>query len=234
MKKIKKLVSIITTGVFVLSMNITAFAAPNNSGKGRISDMTISEVVTYLENSGGSIDPTFLDICQNIIKLKDDGMENSEILIQIENRPTTFSLYEQWGKLTNSEKGLVVLYPKEALAIQGNANKATNSTISVYGRNGNGDMTDAYRHGYWNALNARDVGKLVAELFATAHEDISEAELNKVTNGFTGRQHKSMDLHNNAVGRGVVNWNDLFTSDSTMSNRILEKITTNHMVILVK
>lgn len=67
---------------------------------------------------------------------------------------------------------LVVTYPKEALTIQSNATTASSSTASIYGYNGNGDASDAYRHGYWNALNARDVGKTIAEKFATAHEDV--------------------------------------------------------------
>lgn len=161
-------------------------------------------------------------------------MSDSEILEEIEKVPSTYSLYNTWGHLTDSEKLLCVAYPKEALTIQSNSTKASTSTSDIYGSNGNGDVTDAYRHGYWNALSARDVGKTVAEEFATAHEDVSNEELNNVYNGFYGWEHRSMDLHNIEVGRNVVNWNDWFTSDSTMSSRIREQISKGNMVILVQ
>jgi len=52
--------------------------------------------------------------------------------------------------------------------------------------------------------------------------------------GYYGWQLRSMDLHNNEVGRGVVSWTDILTSDSTLSSRILEQIKKGNMVILVK
>lgn len=227
----------VTGSVLALSMSITAFAAsPASTENGRIDGMTVSEVVTYLEESGGSVDDAFLDICESIIEMKDEGLSESQIMDAIAATPTPASMYDMWGKLTDSEKALVVTYPKEALAVQSNATKATNSTISTYGYNGNGDVSDAYRHGYWNALNARDVGSTIAEKFATAHEDISNEEMNRYYDsiGYYGWQLRSMDLHNNEVGRGVVSWTDVFTSDSTLSSRILEQIKKGNMVILVK
>lgn len=235
MSKIKKLLSMVTAGVLSLSIGVNAFAAsPADFRGGRISDMNLSEVVAYIEESGGVIDDDFLDLCESIINMKDEGLSESQILDAIAAAPTAYSLYDSWGKLTDSEKALVVIYPKEAIAIQSNASRATNSTISIYGHNGNGDVSDAYRHGYWNALNARDVGSSIAEKFATAHEDISDEEMNTIYNGFYGWQHRSMDLHNNEVGRSVVSWSDIFTSDSTLSSRILDQIQKGNMVILVK
>lgn len=236
MRVFKKILTMVTGSVLALSMSITAFAAsPAGTENGRIDGMTVSEVVTYLEESGGYVDDAFLDICESIIDMKDEGLSESQIMDAIAATPAPTSMYDMWGKLTDSEKALVVTYPKEALAIQSNATKATNSTISTYGYNGNGDVSDAYRHGYWNALNARDVGSTIAEKFATAHEDISNEEMNKYYDiGYYGWQLRSMDLHNNEVGRGVVSWTDVFTSDSILSSRILEQIKKGNMVILVK
>lgn len=235
MKVFKKILTMVTGSVLALSMSITAFAvSPANTENGRIDGMTVSEVVTYLEESGGSVDNAFLDICESIIEMKEEGLSESQIMDAIAATPMPASLYDKWGSLTDSEKALVVTYPKQALAIQSNATKAKDSTKSIYGYNGNGDVTDAYRHGYWNALNARDVGSSIAEKFATAHEDVSDTELNTEYNGFYGWQHRSMDLHNNEVGRGVVSWTDVLTSDSTLSSRILDQIKKGNMVILVK
>ncbi len=236
MCKIKKLLSMAVGATLALSMSITAFAAAPTNSEGRIADMTVSEVVTYLEENDGYVEEAFLNLCESIIDMKEEGFSESQILDTLASTPEPASMYETWGTLTASEKLLVVTYPKEALAIQSNATKATNSTISTYGYNGNGDVSDAYRHGYWNALNARDVGNTIAEKFATAHEDISDEEMNKFYDsvGYYGWQLRSMDLHNNEVGRGVVSWTDILTSDSTLSSRILEQIKKGNMVILVK
>ncbi|MCC8153568.1 MAG: hypothetical protein LIP01_04765 [Tannerellaceae bacterium] len=229
----RKIFALLFALVMLLTMTTTAFAAETDMDSGRISGMTMDEVIAYLESRGSVVDESFADLCSAIIELKTDGMSNEAIISQIESAPTTYSLYDTWGRLTDSEKLLVVTYPTEALAVQSNATTASSSTSSIYGYNGNGDVTDAYRHGYWNALNARDVGKTIAEAFATAHEDVSDEELQKISNGFYGWQHRSMDLHNNEVGRGVVSWYDIFTSDSTLSDRILEQIQKGNMVILV-
>ena len=236
MSKIKKLLSMVVGATLALSMSITAFAASPTNSEGRIADMTVSEVVSYLEENDGYVEDAFLNLCESIIDMRAEGFSESQILDTLASTPEPASMYDTWGKLTDSEKLLVVTYPKEALAIQSNATKATNSTISTYGYNGNGDVSDAYRHGYWNALNARDVGGTIAEKFATAHEDISDEEMNRFYEsvGYYGWQLRSMDLHNNEVGRGVVSWTDILTSDSTLSSRILEQIKKGNMVILVK
>ncbi|MDE7031071.1 MAG: hypothetical protein K2P63_14075 [Lachnospiraceae bacterium] len=235
MKIIKKILTIVTGSVLALSMTVTALAAsPKSSENGFIAEMTLSEVVTYIEEGDGFVDDSFLNICESIIALKEKGFSESEILNAIEAKPMPASLYDKWGSLTDSEKALVVLYPTQALVIQSNAIKAMNSANSVYGHNGNGDVSDAYRHGYWNALNARDVGSGISEKFATAHEDISDEEMNTLYNGFYGWQHRSMDLHNNKVGREVVSWSDISTYDIVLSERIKEQIKKGNMVILVK
>lgn len=236
MSKIKKLLSMAAVVALTLSMSITVFADSPTYSEGRITDMTVPEVVAYLEENNGYVDENFLNLCERIINMKEAGISDIQILAALAATPAPTSMYDTWGTLTDSEKALVVTYPKEALAVQSNATKATESTISTYNRNGNGDVSDAYRHGYWNALNARDVGSTIAEKFATAHEDISDEEMNKYydTLGYYGWQLRSMDLHNNEVGRGVVSWTDILTSDSTLSSRILEQIEKGNMVILVK
>jgi hypothetical protein len=60
---------------------------------------------------------------------------------------------------------------------------------------------DAFRHAYWNALNARDIGADDAEPFATRHEtgsnamDANSPEFDPVA--------VQMDLFNNDVGRRI-------------------------------
>jgi hypothetical protein len=93
---------------------------------------------------------------------------------------------------------------------------------------GLGDKSDGYRHGIWNALMTRDINRVWADAISTAHEDRPKTELEaKQADGYTGYQHKAMDLNNNKVGRSVIAWYEFSTncSDSTVKSRISAKLT---------
>lgn len=94
MRVFKKILTMVTGSVLALSMSITAFAAsPANTENGRIDGMTVSEVVTYLEESGGFVDDAFLDICESIIEMKEEGLSESQIMDAIAATPMPASLY---------------------------------------------------------------------------------------------------------------------------------------------
>lgn len=99
---------------------------------------------------------------------------------------------------------------------------ATNEAIAETGRQWQGwsdfedTKPDAFRHAYWNVLLSKYVNETWASKFATAHESQTPAGL-----------PKSMDLHNNAVGRGI------FRSNSTKSQAQLSSIVKNYRYIYV-
>jgi hypothetical protein len=139
-----------------------------------------------------------------------------------------------WDALTPSEKLLCVGYPKQALAVLSAKNKAISYTRQNYGTTVDGSKANAFQHAIWNALMARDIGSSLASSFATAHEDLPEERLKKTYNGFTGYEHKAMDLHNNAKGRECVRWYDFFASDKTLIERVQQKLQNGEMKVLVK
>ncbi|MGW0251372.1 DUF6973 domain-containing protein [Nocardia goodfellowii] len=55
---------------------------------------------------------------------------------------------------------------------------------------------DAFRHAYWNALMAKEMGQDWAKNFATAHERIDDPNA-------THASSEAMDLHNNEIGRRI-------------------------------
>ncbi|WP_081256591.1 DUF6973 domain-containing protein [Streptobacillus moniliformis] len=109
-------------------------------------------------------------------------------------RPTTRSIGDYlpgYGKLNTAERKLAIAHPVQAVKVYNASKTATAKTIEVYGHNGWQDNSDAFRHCLWNALMKQSIGTSAAEKWATSHEYTSSGI------------DKQMDLHNNAVGRGI-------------------------------
>ena len=98
--------------------------------------------------------------------------------------------YENWNRLNNNEKLSIAQWPALGTAVPVAKDKAFAETLSRFGHQGHNDKSDAFRHCYWSALIARDVGVLAAISFTTAHEDFPA----------NPPKEKAMDLHNNMQG----------------------------------
>jgi len=70
------------------------------------------------------------------------------------------------------------------------------------------DKADAFRHAYWMALNAKEVGIFLAVLYGAAHEDEVPQQFAK---------EKEMDLHNNLRGSAL---NVSGLSDSQIADNV--------------
>lgn len=123
----------------------------------------------------------------------------------------TFNLIEPYDNLTAMEKKLVKLFPLAALSIMANKEPAENETVNRFGFNRRNDLSDAFRHGFFNAMNSNDVPDIVARLFSFAHETETPANL------FLEVQ---MDLHNNNIGHIIGKNASLFVSDQELSNSV--------------
>lgn len=80
-----------------------------------------------------------------------------------------------------------------------NAQKATWRAEELFPNSIYNGKGDAFRHAYFNGLNAILLGLPLAESLATAHEDKPSAY-------FHDSKEKDMDLFNNQVGRDRSNW----------------------------
>lgn len=134
---------------------------------------------------------------------------------------TYFSLdpYDQFKKLTKAEKLLTTLFPGVAFVINQNKNTALNITQSsfpnFYQLN---DKADAFRHAFFNAINAQasvfllgGTGLIITLMFGKAHE--SEVPPNLIL-------EKEMDLFNNYKGIFDSNF-DLADSHATIKDKIM-------------
>lgn len=216
------------------------------------SEGTLSDMVLSLQQKNYPIDENFLAICKEVetyitsnpntdpkdvvkyINSKAEG--NSKGIVKsilepifINKAHAAYSIsYSTWTSLTTAEKLLIATDPKAALMTNSLSKLAFDYTKEKFGYNGLGDKSDGYRHGIWNALMTRDISRSWAQAYSTAHEDRPKSELDKKqTDGFTGWQHKAMDLNNNSVGRSVIAWYEFFfnCSDSTVKSRISAKLT---------
>jgi len=94
--------------------------------------------------------------------------------------------------------------------------------VSVLSRNGLNDCSDAFRHAFFNAMNARDTYSFIADAFGWAHEcGVSEEK----------QKEKQMDLRNNSVGNSIGSQNK-GASDEELAILVLEAITRGEMKIL--
>ncbi|WP_129133659.1 DUF6973 domain-containing protein [Clostridium tetani] len=145
-------------------------------------------------------------------------------------------LPDSYNRLNKEEKKLVKIHPSEALSVYSAAKSATEETIRRFGRNGEDDVSDAFRHAFWNAdmtclfyydqiigNGSRPSAKLasnITEKWATAHEY-----------GSSGLP-RTMDLYNNKLGRAIAVPN-LPTNSSVLSDKVYSSIKSGNGKMIV-
>jgi hypothetical protein len=145
------------------------------------------------------------------------------------------TLKAELSKLNSTEKALLLIAPKEALLVRSAANLADKWTNEYYPHWTDGDKGNAYRHAMWNAFMVHLLmSRTKAKAWANAHEVASASALASKWNGFTGKQHRSMDYNNNSQGRASIKWWEIFIKESTIHNRVSKRIKEGKMIILVK
>jgi hypothetical protein len=95
--------------------------------------------------------------------------------------------------LNPKERQYVLSHPGHANAIRKSKAIAFAETQKVFGYNGMNDWSDAFRHCFWAAILARDIGYEGAIAFTSAHESPPN---NPVV-------ERTMDLHNNFKGAEI-------------------------------
>lgn len=103
------------------------------------------------------------------------------------------SVYEQYNNLTSDEQMYIKSHPHHAFAIKESKEKAFAETIKYFGINGRNDKSDAFRHCFWSAILARELGYQNALQFTNAHESDPR----------NLPDEKAMDLQNNSIGLSI-------------------------------
>lgn len=100
------------------------------------------------------------------------------------------SAYAHITQLNSREWHFIATRPHHAAAIADASRKAISETEKHFRKNLKTDKSDAFRHCFWSAILARDIGFVDALQFTTVHEE-------KKSNP---AREKEMDLHNNKAG----------------------------------
>ncbi|MFT5216714.1 MAG: hypothetical protein ACI83H_001843 [Glaciecola sp.] len=103
--------------------------------------------------------------------------------------------YDIWNGISQEERDLIKNFPTIGYSIYKNREIAESTTFQKFGFNRRNDKSDAYRHAYYNVINAKKVGAYYAKLFSDAHESETPIHLIK---------EKEMDLFNNNVGHQTI------------------------------
>lgn len=213
MKRILKVWSLVI--VFASIFSVTALAANTQQAEsdlGNIEETQFEELIGEIQNIK-TTHPECAD--EKILSIMNERHPNSGDVLGKRG------VIDIWNILTNSEKILCIRYPFDALKVNTAKNIATSQTEAMFGSNGLGDRSDAFRHGIWNAEMTILIGKEKAELFATAHED--KDVTGNESDGYPKTAHRDMDLHNNEVGRNIGERNNSASEDE-MADIVYQEI----------
>jgi hypothetical protein len=95
------------------------------------------------------------------------------------------------GNTTFAERLWLYAHPVTTLKIRDCTQQAFFQEKVFFGENSEDDEGDAFRHCYWSALLTRDIGQDYSGFFTSLHEERDD----------NPEDRKTMDLHNNGVGR---------------------------------
>jgi len=126
-------------------------------------------------------------------------------------------------QLTPDEQALIADHWGCAYELKSNKQEALAMTINKFGNSpAHNNCADAFRHAFFNAINAIDCGDSVAEQFGTAHESqVPPSQINE----------KTMDLWNNSIGRGIGVANpDLSLSE--LADLVCEALEDGNLIVL--
>ena len=122
-----------------------------------------------------------------------------------------------------------ILRPVQAIVVHNNAEKAREAAQNSNLPNPRDGQQDAFRHTYWNALNARDLGLKTSEFFPTLHE--SGAESNNPNSPQFDPVATKMDLHNNKVGREI-GANNPNASDKDLADKVVDALNKGDLKVI--
>lgn len=143
--------------------------------------------------------------------------------------------------LSSPEKFWVILHPfkaKKAYQISLQSQKTSDSIAktTLLDQDKNGGQVDAFRHAYWMATLAKEIGKKAAKSLGKAHEkgNYKQFKKNQLENGtHPDKPSSEMDLFNNNIGINIYKENKNANNKELIS-LIIKNIKTGNLKILKK
>ncbi|MBN4084808.1 hypothetical protein JYT89_00535 [Flavobacteriaceae bacterium AH-315-B10] len=184
------------TLISVLTLSDAAKDWVNNPDNDAEIDVKVTAAHNYRENHGidGIYPPEVDAFLEQLIEAWSSTDFSTLFALDVFNQ----DIYNVWKNLSIAEKDLIMEFPLEAYGIFENRDIANAATIAKFGFNGRNDKSEAFRHAYYNVINAKVVGVDMAKLFSDAHE--SENPIILVL-------EEQMDLFNNNIGHQSISGN---------------------------
>lgn len=145
--------------------------------------------------------------------------------------------------LTPAERSLVAHHPVQAFIAELCRRITDRMLAERFPGSVDGDRGNAFRHAFWSASMTRWMGPDMAKAFTDAHEKLANDDGSLKTDeelaamswsGFTGLEHREMDLANNAAGRECVKPGEFFVTFRMLADRVMEKLENGELTVLVK
>ncbi|MCF8255536.1 MAG: hypothetical protein K9J84_13250, partial [Bacteroidia bacterium] len=130
---------------------------------------------------------------------------------------------QAYANLTDAERALVKRHPGPAASVHYNMGQAFDVTQQMFPnvRNAHNNAADAFRHAYFNALNARSIGHELAYQFGVAHETwVGNPAL-----------ERAMDLTNNVFGINVAIQHPCW-SNAQIANYIYNSVSNGQLIMI--
>ena len=145
------------------------------------------------------------------------------------NKPIAFVDKDGLEEARPDEKRAAWLRPLHAYIVKENAQKAREASENAGLPDARDGQWDAFRHTYWNALNARDLGEKTSAFFPTLHETGSEA--NNPSSLEYDPVAVKMDLYNNQIGRkiGAANPN---ATDEELQIKVMKALNAGELKVI--
>lgn len=163
------------------------------------------------------------------------------LIITIFTVSCSASLKASYKNLSAPEKTWVTLHPfkaKRAYAISKEAERVKDSIkqTNIIGKDNNGGHLDAFKHSYWMARVAQELGKNTAKSLGKAHEKGNYKDFKKrqLEDGMLpDLPSTEMDLHNNSIGILVGKHNKKATKQQLITV-LLDSLKQGKLKILLK
>lgn len=219
-----KLLNSTSTADFAITNLIGELNITNNTQKNWLYEhkTAANKLIKFIDNN--KVNNKVTDKAKNFAVEAIISLMNNYIKLDINKLIEVLKFEQDYkNRMSSSEKVIFESISRNnQLGYLFNAQKAIWKAEELFPNSLYNGKGDAFRHAYFNGLNAILLGNTLAESLATAHEDRTAPV------GYSNYyKEKQMDLFNNQIGRDRKNW--LFDGYSSLTKSILDALKTGKL-----
>ncbi|MDP2542893.1 hypothetical protein CSC81_04475 [Tenacibaculum discolor] len=219
-----KLLNSTSTADFAITNLIGELNITNNTQKNWLykNKTAANKLIKFIDNN--KVNNKVTDKAKNFAVEAIISLMNNYIKLDINKLIEVLKFEQDYkNRMSSSEKVIFESISRNnQLGYLFNAQKAIWKAEELFPNSLYNGKGDAFRHAYFNGLNAILLGNTLAESLATAHEDRTAPV------GYSNYyKEKQMDLFNNQIGRDRKNW--LFDGYSSLTKSILDALKTGKL-----